>query len=636
VRKIKLLHLEDSAPDSELLVSMLESIYSLEVVRVDSEEAFRSALQQRDLDLVISDFTLPSYSGAAALTAARTDRPELPFIFFSGTLGEEAAIDALRAGATDYILKSRPQKMLAAIERALREADERKRLKVAEQELEQNRERFRTLIENALDVITVLDREGNFTYNSPSIERVLGYSPDELKSVNAFSIVHPDDLTTAHESFAAALKEPNASITAEVRVKHKDGSWRILELRGKGLMPGGSVEGVVINSRDVTEKRQTEAQLLRAQRMECLGILAGGIAHDLNNILAPVLMGTELLKMTVSQPDALRILDTIQASSLRGSDLVKHVLSFARGIKGEPAMLDVRPLVQEIVKLLRDTLPKNIQFQVKLPADLENVVCNPTELHQVIMNLCVNARDAMPEGGLLQIKGVNIPAKLQKGNASADARNYVRLTIRDSGTGIPAEVLPHIFEPFFTTKEEGKGTGLGLSTVLSIVKRNEGSIDVESTTGEGTTFHVLLPAADAAQRGVCRQNIVVPAGHGERILVVDDESAILEITRVILENANYEVTVASNGLQALRTTHSTQQPWDLVITDASMPIMDGPSLIKELRQVNAKLPIICTTGEISGTLLERARGAGVEAILSKPYTSNELLATVAEILRRKV
>ena len=234
MRKIKLLHLEDSVPDSELLVSMLESVYALEVVRVDSEGAFRRALQLPDLDLVISDFTIPSYSGAAALGTARVERPELPFIFFSGTLGEEAAIDALRSGATDYILKSRPQKMLAAIERALREADERKRLKLAEQELEHNRERFQTLIENALDVITVLDREGNFTYNSPSIERVLGYSPDELKLVNAFSLVHPDDLATAHNAFGTALKEPNTSVTAELRVKHRDDTWRTLELHASG------------------------------------------------------------------------------------------------------------------------------------------------------------------------------------------------------------------------------------------------------------------------------------------------------------------------------------------------------------------------------------------------------------------
>ena len=627
------MHLEDSEAESELLAATLDRLYTLELKRVDSEVSFARELLDPKLDLIISDFTLPSYGGSSALALAQEKRPDLPFIFFSGTLGEEAAVDALRSGATDYILKNRPQKMVSAIERALRERDERRRLKEAESALVRNREGFRTLIENALDVISVLDFKGNFTFNSPSIERILGYTPEELAGLNAFTLVHPDDIPTAQSAFAAATEKRNETVTVELRVKHKNDTWRILELHGKGLLSGGPIEGVVVNSRDVTDKRQTEAQLLRAQRMECLGVLAGGIAHDLNNILSPVLMGTELLKMYVSDPESVRILETIQASSERGSHLVKHILSFARGVKGEPSMLDVKPLIQEVVKLLRDTMPKSIQFQVNLARDLKSVVCNPTELHQVLMNLCVNARDAMPTGGLLQISAVNtlIEPKPQDRERVGSGPRCVRLTIRDNGTGIPPDILPRVFEPFFTTKDEGKGTGLGLSTVLSIVKRNDGKIEVESVIGEGTSFHVWLPAAEADAQDRQHQSQSIPTGHGERILVVDDESAILEITKAILETANYEVEVALNGVQALHKTVVATLPWHLVITDASMPLMDGAAFIAELRLHNPKLPVICTTGENAGDLLERIQREGVQAILPKPYSSKELLLAIDRI-----
>jgi PAS domain S-box-containing protein len=636
MRTLKILQLEDSLVDSELLVATLGPVYDLHLIRVDSENEFKSALDDPTLDLIISDFTLPSYSGASALALARTLRPDLPFIFFSGTLGEEAAIDALRAGATDYILKNRPQKMLAAIERALRETDERRKLRAAELDLERNRERFRTLIENALDVISVIDLQANFTFNSPSIQKVLGYTPDELAGVNAFSLLHLDDQISAQQAFNTALRQPNVSISTEVRARHKDGSWRILELRGQALLPGGSIDGVVINSRDVTDKRETEAQLLRAQRMECLGILAGGIAHDLNNILSPVLMGSELLKSYCQDPEALGIIETIQASSQRGSDLVKHILSFARGVKGEAGRLNVKPLIQEIVKLLRDTLPKNIQFQTHLAQDLRPVVCNPTELHQVIMNLCVNARDAMPEGGLLQIKAANYELSPEARAAHPDpALHYVRISIADSGTGIPPEILPKIFKPFFTTKEEGKGTGLGLSTVLSIIKRNEGLIDVENIPGEGVTFHITFPAVDSEEDPAVRRSSSPPSGKGQHILVVDDESAILEITKVILENANYNVTVASDGVQALRIFLASPQQWKLVITDASMPIMDGPTLARELHRLVPDLPVLCATGDAANLMVLNDSDRGVDAVISKPYSSRELLFTVSSLLSAK-
>ena len=634
MKKLKVIHLEDSPTDSELLTAMLDREYALELIRVDSEQAFNSSITDSGIDLIISDFTLPSYSGAAALRTARQQRPEVPFIFFSGTIGEESAIEALHAGATDYILKHRPQKMLAAIERALRERDDRESRLKAETDLRRAEETFRALIENTLDVISVIDRQAHFTFNSPSIERVLGYTPEELFSTNCFHIVHADDLDAAQTAFARALASPNETITIEIRVRHKSGEWRNLEIIGKSLLPGSAIEGVVINSRDVTEKRLTEAQLLRAQRMECLGVLAGGISHDLNNILSPVLMGSELLKVYTTDAEALALIESIQASAQRGSDIVKQVLSFARGVKGDSSNLDLKPLVYEVVKLLRETFPKNIQFQTLLPADLQPVLCNPTELHQVLMNLCVNARDAMPEGGLLQVKAANVTRTVSE-QGKGNPGNYVRLTIADSGTGIPPEVLTKIFDPFFTTKEEGRGTGLGLSTVLSIVKRHNGHLEVESVPGEGTQFHIFLAAAESDDACKTQGNRLIEQGRGERILLVDDESAILEMARVVLENSNYTVAVASDGVQALRTVYASGDKWDLVITDASMPIMDGPGLIHELHRLLPGVPIICTTGQGSGNLRARIEHEGVQCILNKPYTADQLLSAASDILKQR-
>jgi two-component system, cell cycle sensor histidine kinase and response regulator CckA len=524
--------------------------------------------------------------------------------------------------------------MLASIERALREKDERESRRKAELALHRREEEFRLLIENTLDIISVLDRDGRFTFNSPSIERVLGYRPEELILTEAVSLVHPDDLGLARDAFARAFASPNELTVAEMRVRHKSGAWRNVELIGKALQPGAVFEGIVVNSRDVTEKRETEAQFLRAQRLECLGVLAGGIAHDLNNILAPIVMGTELLKTTVADQDALSIIETMHSSAHRGSDLVKHVLSFARGVKGDSSVLDIKPMFREVAKLIRETFPKSIQLQLQLDEGLHPILCNPTELHQVLMNLCINARDAMPDGGLLQLKAKNVSLDARQLLRHPDAQpgDYVRMSVADSGTGIPPDVLNQIFEPFFTTKAEGKGTGLGLSTVLSIIKRNAGIIEVESVPGEGTQFHIYFRRAEASDPG--RLDLKVPAmrGNREQILLVDDESAILEMAKAILESANYDVLIASEGVQALRTMAGFGRHVDLVITDAAMPVMDGPTLVKELHRLNPELPIICATGQGSGNLRTRVIDAGVQQILNKPYAAKELLTAVHDVL----
>jgi two-component system, cell cycle sensor histidine kinase and response regulator CckA len=625
---LTVVNVEDRPEDSELLTAMLAEHFEIELVRVDSAPEFERMLERSNIDIIISDFTLPSYTGMMALTAARSRRPEIPFIFLSGTIGEEAAVETLTNGATDYVLKHKPQKLLAAIDRALREKAERESRVAAELALKRREEWFRKLIENALDIISILDRDGNFTYNSPSLERVLGYRPEEVAGLNVLTLAHPSDVQEAQSVLQTILDEPDETVTAEFRIRHKNGTWKHLEFIGKCLVDEENLGSIVVNSRDVSDRHEAEQRFLRAQRMECLGVLASGIAHDLNNILAPIVMGADLLKNHVTGSEALRMLETIQESSQRGSEIVKQVLSFARGVKGEASSLDLRRLIREVVKLLRETFPKSIQIQTHFGTNLTPVLGNATELHQLLMNLCVNARDAMPDGGLLQISAKNVP----DANEGSLAGEFVCLTVRDSGMGIPTEDLEKIFEPFYTTKEEGKGTGLGLPTVLSIVKRHGGFIKVDSVLNEGTEFNLFLPPHRTETDRIERRAAAVRSGMGEVILLVDDETAVQQLAKAILEDANYKVVVAHDGVQALQAFRKAPEKWDLIITDISMPIMDGVTLIKELRSVIPDLRIICTTGESSRTKTSRLEETAVDRVLNKPYTAVQFLTAVSEVL----
>ena len=633
--KLRIVHLEDSVADRDLLQAMLEDLYELEVIHADSEKNYRRALETPDIDLIISDFTLPSYNGLLGLSLAHSTRPEIPFIFFSGTIGEEAAVDTLTSGATDYVLKNKPQKLITAIERALREREERRLRAEAEDALRKREEWFRILTENSQDMVTVISPDGKILYCSPSTRHSLGYSPEELRTQDSFSFLHPEDVAKAREAVARAFTDPDERSYVEYRVRHANGSWRWLESIGKRLPEGFEVPGMVLNSRDITEKKETEAQFLRAQRMECLGVLSGGIAHDLNNILAPIMMGTELLKSYITDADALRMLETLKMSAERGSDIVKQILSFARGVsKSEPSTIDLRALALEVIKLVRGTFPKSIQIQTRFASDLRQVNANPTELHQLLMNLCVNARDAMEGGGLLQIVAGNVTLATHTTvrEGTLEPGDYVRLSISDSGTGITPSVMEKLFEPFFTTKAEGKGTGLGLPTVLSIVKRHKGALDVQTTLGEGTTFHIYLPAVEAAVSAPEKRASTVKSGRQRTILLVDDETAVLEMTRLILEDSDYQVLVARDGIQALQVYSKNAAHIEMVITDISMPIMDGVTLCRKLRTINPSVRIICATGDASGGDDEKLSELTISRIVRKPYSADELLAALDQAL----
>jgi CheY-like chemotaxis protein len=370
--------------------------------------------------------------------------------------------------------------------------------------------------------------------------------------------------------------------------------------------------------------------------MESIGTLAGGIAHDLNNVLSPIVMAIDMLQLKTTDESSKKWLDVLRANAERGGNMVRQVLSFARGVEGERVALQPRHLIKEIVKILRETLPKSIEINFNVPSDLWMISADATQVHQVLMNLCVNARDAMPEGGSISIKAenVSVDANYARMHIEAKAGRFVVISVGDTGPGMTQETQSRIFEPFFTTKEMTKGTGLGLSTALTIVKSHGGFINVYSELHKGSQFAVYLLALDtpgAVDSATARTNL--PLGHGELILVVDDEESIREITRGTLETFGYSVLTASDGTEALALYADKKNEIAVVLTDMVMPFMDGPATIRALQRMNPKVRIIAASGLGTGQRAGEGALEGVSLFLNKPYTAEKLLKTLAQVLR---
>ena len=378
-----------------------------------------------------------------------------------------------------------------------------------------------------------------------------------------------------------------------------------------------------------------EAQFLRAQRMENIGTLAGGIAHDLNNVLSPIMMSLDVLKMKFPDPASLNLLDILSTSAQHGANMVRQVLSFARGVEGQRMEVQIKHLVGDIEKFANDTFLKNVQVRTIIPHDLWTVLGDPTQLHQVLLNLCVNARDAMPNGGKLTVSAENLTLDAHYAGMNLEARpgSYVLIQVEDSGTGMPPGVVEKIFDPFFTTKELGKGTGLGLSTSLAIVKSHGGFFQVYSEMGKGTKFRVYFPAqTEASAETAAEIAAELPRGNGELILVVDDEPSVRLITQQTLQAFGYRVILASDGAEAVAAYARQGSEIAAVLTDMMMPVMDGPATIQVLRKLNPAVRIIAASGLSSSG---HTAGLGVKHFLPKPYTAGTLLTALKQIIEEE-
>jgi len=486
-----------------------------------------------------------------------------------------------------------------------------------------------TLLNNAQDAILVRDLEDKVLFWNKSAERIYGWSAEEVIGRDLQDIIYRDSLVQFDDAKRTVLS--SGKWEGELRQLTRDGKEIIVESRWTLVRDDrGEPKSVLVINTDVTEKRKIEAQFLRAQRMESIGTLASGIAHDFNNLLSPIMMSIQLLQSKLQDEEGQRLLAMLQASAERGAGLVKQVLSFAKGVEGERITLQPRHLIKEIVKILKDTLPKAIEVGFEASEDLSVVAGDATQLHQVLMNFSVNARDAMPGGGKLSIKVENvfIDDNYARMNLDAKPGRFVLITIADSGVGIAPNIVNRIFEPFFTTKEQGKGTGLGLSTALGIVKSHGGFINVYSEPGRGTQFKIYLPAAETPFTDQADSSASLPVGRGELILVVDDEIAIREITKGTLEAYGYRALTAADGTEAVALYAQNKDDIKVVLTDLMMPYMDGQATIRALQKLNPNVRVIASSG-----LAENSRAIeGVKSFLPKPYTAERLLNALAEVI----
>jgi len=507
----------------------------------------------------------------------------------------------------------------------------RRRLEAAKRVADARIREQAALIEKAHDAILVRDLSGNYSYANPSAERLFGWSANELQS-GAVTDLFNDAAAIEARRVAMERGEWNG----ELRLRAKSGAMLTLASRWTLLRDdAGRPKGLLIISSDVTEKKQLEAESLRMQRMEAVGALAGGMAHDLNNALAPILMGTQLLRRDSKDENTKRVLSLMESSTRRGADMVRQVLLFARGKQGEFERLEVRPLVKEMEKLARDTFPQNIRVEAHIADDLWPVRGNATQLHQVLLNLCVNARDAMAEGGSLSVAADNVTLDADAAQVITDGRagEFVVLMVSDTGSGMPPEVLAKVFEPFFTTKPEGKGTGLGLSTSVRIVKAHAGFMAVQSMPGEGASFEVYLPRFSGdieANERVLNEGFL--RGNGQLILVADDDEAVREMLCRSLKEYGYRVISASNGADAVSRFKQNRMEVALVMSDQSMPVMDGLQAITAIRQLRSDVPVLILSGEGDFAEAGTKNSTHIER-LPKPVELDVLLRTLFRILR---
>jgi len=491
------------------------------------------------------------------------------------------------------------------------------------------------LLDKAQDAILVRDLEHRVTYWNKSAERLYGWTAAETLGRPVQELLYQDATP-----FLAAMDTvlSQGEWVGEIEQRSKQGRRLIIEGRWTLVRDDqGNPKAVLAINTDLTERKKIEQQFLRAQRMESIGTLAGGIAHDLNNVLAPILMSLQMLRELVADREVDELVATLESSAQRGSELVKQVLSFARGIEGERVPVNVLHLARDIEKIVHETFPKNLAFTLRSARELWTVTGDPTQLHQVLMNLCVNARDAMPHGGQLGVRLENVVLDEVYAGMNPDSKpgNHLMIEVADTGTGIPAEVQDRIFEPFFTTKETGRGTGLGLSTSLGIVRSHGGFINLESQEGRGSTFRVYLPAspvAGAAENNAPARN-ALPRGHGELVLVVDDEEGVRRVAQKTLERYGYRVLLAANGAEAVALYAQRRAEISLVLTDMAMPVMDGPATIIALKALNPRVKIVGSSGLATHEDVAQLTGAGVQHFVPKPYTADTMLKTFAQVLQ---
>lgn len=634
---LQVLIVEDCDADAMLLLHELKrGGYDLKHLQVCTRPALEAALRDGPWDIIFSDFAMPSFDGLTALEMVKASGLDLPFILVSGTVGEERAVAAMKAGASDYLMKGRLGRLVPAVQRELRDADTRRQQRQSQESLRQSEERFTKLFHTSpVAMILTTVPEGKIVEINDTFLKVFGFAKEQVMGQLTMSLglwVEPAD----REKFLRELVQHGRVVNFEAKLRRHSGEPGDFLLSSEVVEVTG-VKCALSLLHDLTDKKRAEAQALRGQRLESIGTLSAGIAHDLNNALAPILMSIDLLRSSRMDPGDQAILDTLASSTQRAANMVGHVLTFTRGLSGEHTAVPLTHLLKDINSILRQTLPKNIQLKTTHAKGLWLVSADATQLHQVLTNLSINARDAMPHGGNLTIWAENVTLDDQFARMCHDAKPgpHVHVSVKDTGTGMSPAILDRIFEPFFTTKPVGKGTGLGLPSVRDIVQKHGGCLLVRSEVGKGTEFSVYLPALPAADvTAEAEEPAPLPMGRGETVLLADDESAIRDITSQTLRMHNYEVIAAADGARALSAFTGRQNEVRVLLTDLNMPILDGIALIRVLRDLQPGIRVIVSSSPMEDQAGLDPLQLGADACLSKPYTAQQLLTTVRDVLDR--
>jgi len=648
--QIKILILEDNAMDAELIERELRRANIQFISRcVDTKEAYLEALRDFQPAIVLSDYNLPQFSGPEALRLLKEMGNPVPFILITGSLTEEVAVECMKNGAHDYILKTSLTRLPSAVKSALEKVRTIEEKIRAEAALRKSEEQYRLIAENTSDLICMVDTHGDYTYVSPSYRDVLGYEPESLLGENYFALIHPDDRKHAEaEALRSAAHQRPESI--EIRVKHRNGNWNVIETLANWTYDvlGNPQHGIFV-SRDITERKRaentlreseeklrlSEEQLRMSQKLEAVGQLAGGVAHDFNNLLTVISGYSELVLSGLGQGDDNRLkIEEIKRAADRASTLTRQLLAFSRKQVLQPKLFDLNHLVTDMSKMLRRLIGENIEMTTVIGQEAP-INADPGQIEQVLMNLVVNARDAMPNGGRLTVETarVEIDDAYASTHLSVKPGPYVMLAVSDTGSGIDTETQKHIFEPFFTTKEQGKGTGLGLSMVYGIVKQSGGNIWLYSEPDQGTVFKVYLPVATEIElqpMGAAARTDL-PRGT-ETILIVEDEIQIRHLAFDCLASYGYDVLSASNGLEALDLIEHLKRPINLVLTDVVMPKLSGRELSERISTLQPSAKVLFMSGYTNDSIVNHGILDGATWFIQKPFTLESLVRRVREVL----
>src|SRR4051794_18705082 len=533
---LRLLVVDDAIEHAQMVVEFLRfgGAWPEAVTQIaESYDTALAAFIAQPFDVAIVDYWLGARDGLSLIRDIRHRGIDTPVVMLTSRGAEEVAVEAMKAGAADYLSKANLS--IEALERAIRHAlalhaEEQQRWH-AEAALRASEERFRALVENSSDALLLIDAEGRVTYLTPSSPRHVGWEPPQMLGRSIFDFIHPDDCETIGVQMAEALRKPGVPVVHEVRFQHADGAYRIMEGVAVNRLDDPSVGAIVVNARDITERRKLEQQLRQAQKMEAVGQLAGGVAHDFNNLLTAILGYSSLMLDDIPAEDPLRQdLVEIQSAGERAAALTRQLLAFSRRQMLQPQVVDINTTVRQLEKLLRRLISEDVELVIALAADLVPVRVDPASIEQILVNLTVNARDAMPAGGRLTIETANVELDDGDTHVAMPAGRYVMLAVHDTGQGMDAATRARVFEPFFTTRDQGRGSGLGLATVYGIVKQSDGHIWVASEPGHGTTFKVYLPSASRSPAVRTAPDSGDAAGW-ETVLLVEDEDAVRSLAR---------------------------------------------------------------------------------------------------------